>query len=117
MNLPMLYKVFFSVSILCLTISCSYKKAEFTAPAVNEFVKGEKFRINLPEIHSDGYLWHIQQNKKLNAIEHVNSVWHGEKKGVDFNFKALNSGTDTLNFAFIKYRDTLKTVCFIIKVK
>ncbi|MDF2448728.1 MAG: Chagasin family peptidase inhibitor [Bacteroidota bacterium] len=101
--------------VLC--VSCSYKKADKIAPFINIVSPGENFCINLPENHTDGYLWQINPKFNTNVLDYYGSVFRGNEKGVEFNFKSLSKGIDTLNFALIKYRDTLETKQYIIEIK
>ena len=105
-------------TLFCLTLlSCSYKQADKTAPLENSFKKGEKFRISLPENHTTGYMWQINNSFNNKVLDYYGSAFRGNEKGVDFNFKTLEKGKATLNFALIKYRDTSDVKQFIIDVK
>lgn len=100
-----------------LISSCSFQQAKQEAPAENHFNGGEKFRITLPENHTTGYMWQMNNNYNNKVLDYYGSVFHGNEKGVDFNFKTLEKGKTTLNFALIKYRDTSVVKQFIIDVK
>lgn len=95
--------------------SCSYQSIQKEAPEINEVKLNNKFKVNLPENHQDGYTW-SQITKKLNYIEELNQVWHGNEKGIDFNYKSKALGTDTLHFIKRKHTDTLSTKTIIVKV-
>ena len=103
-------------SIILLS-SCSYQQVRQEAPTENHFIRGEKFRITLPENHTTGYMWQMNNNFDTKVLDYYGSVFHGNEKGVDFNFKTLEKGKTTLNFALIKYRDTSAVKQFIIDVK
>lgn len=105
----------FSV-ILLLLAGCSLPKLEKEAPGINEVKNRAKFRINLPENHTSGYLWQLSPDFDRNVIENLGPVWHGNEKGIDFNLKASAVGQTTLNFALRKYTDTLDVKNFIIKI-
>ena len=104
------------ICFLCL-ISCSYKQADKVAPLENAVTKGEKFRISLPENHTTGYMWQINNTFDDKVLDYYGSVFRGNEKGVDFNFTAIKKGKVTLNFALIKYQDTTEVKQFIIDVK
>lgn len=96
--------------------ACSYQTVEKEFPAVNEIKSGEKFTIILPENHTKNYIWKISDNRNKSLIDYLGAVWHGNEKGVYYNFKALNSGTDTLHFTQLQMQDTTKTASYIVKV-
>ncbi len=100
-----------------LLISCSYQQADKVAPLENVINKGEKFRITLPENHSTGYMWQINNTFNDKVLDYYGSVFRGNEKGVDFNFTALEKGKASVNFALIKYNDTTEVKEFIIDVK
>lgn len=100
---------------ICLFGSCNYHSVQKVAPEINEVKVDEKFRINLPENHQDGFTW-SQTTKHLSHVEELNQVWHGNKKGIDFNYKASATGTDTLHFIKRKHTDTIETRTIIVKV-
>jgi hypothetical protein len=62
------------------------------APSENHFSRGEKFRITLPENHTTGYMWQLNNNYDTKVLDYYGSVFHGNEKGVDFNFKTLEKG-------------------------
>jgi predicted secreted protein len=105
------------IFLFVLLSSCSYKQATKESPAENEFNIGEPFRITLPENHTTGYMWQINNNYDSKILDYYGSVFHGNEKGVDFNFKTLAQGKSTVNFALIKYQDTLEIKQFVINVK
>ena len=109
-------KIIASVCALLL-ISCSYHQADKVAPLENVINKGEKFRITLPENHSTGYMWQINNTFNDKVLDYYGSVFRGNEKGVDFNFTALEKGKASVNFALIKYNDTTEVKEFIIDVK
>jgi hypothetical protein len=108
-----------SVAILFLMnllISCSYEKIEKEAPFINKISPNKKFRINLPENHSDGYLWHLGGSYDPSVISYNSSVWHGNSKGVDFNFNTLSTGNTTLTFVLKKRADTSMIKHFVVEI-
>lgn len=100
---------------LCL-VSCQVPQAKKEAPQINELNKETIFRINLPEDHNSGYIWQLNRNFNNAVLEELNAVWHGNEKGVDFNFRPLSKGQTTLNFVLTKYNDTLERKDFIVKI-
>ena len=100
-----------------LLISCNYKKIDQPAPNINTVDAGEKFYIPLPEDHRTGYMWQLSKEYNTNMLDYLVSVFHGNEKGVYFNFMGLKPGRTTLNFTLIKYQDTTDTRSFIIDVK
>lgn len=102
--------------ILLLLAGCSLPKLEKEAPKINEVKNRAKFRINLPENHTTGYLWQLSPDFDRNVIENLGPVWHGNEKGIDFNLKTSAVGQTTLNFVLRKYTDTLDVKNFIIKI-
>lgn len=107
----------FTFLILLVIYSCSYQQANKEAPLENSIQIGEKFRISLPENHTTGYMWQINSNYDDKILDYYGSVFRGNEKGVDFNFRTLEKGKATLNFALIKYRDTSAVKQFIINVQ
>lgn len=109
-------------NILCVLIlmlinfSCSYKSVNQEAPGINEIKLNEKFKINLPENHTDGYTWQ-QKNSTLKTVNELSQTWRGKEKGIDFNYQSIKKGIDTLIFLKRKHTDTLEIKKFIIKVK
>jgi predicted secreted protein len=77
---------------------------------------GKQFRINLPEDHSTGYGWQLSQDYDTRLLRHISDVWHGNDKGIDFNFKALSAGQLTLTLVSRKYTDTAATKQFVVKI-
>ncbi len=112
-------KQFIICSVLTVfAISCNNSvNITQASPTPNSLKAGEKFHIILPENHTTGYLWQLSHHDDEGKIGYVNSVWHGNEKGVHFNFIATNKGIDTLNFTLIKYRDTTEMKSFIIEIK
>lgn len=86
------------------------------APEINEVKKDTKFRINLPEDHTTGYTWILNQNFDTAVLDNISTVWHGNEAGVDFNFKALSAGQTTLTLVNRKFDDTSDVKHFIVKI-
>lgn len=113
-----LNKSSFTVFVLLLCLSaCGPNFIKSEAPAVNEIEVGQEFTINLPENHNDGYTWQLSNKFNSNLIQVKDGVWHGNEKGIYFNFKALKDGELRLDFVKRKYTDTSLVKCFIVKIK
>lgn len=108
--------VTFILPVSLLIFSCTYQKAEKTFPLINNVSVDENFCISLPEDHTSGYSWQINPHYNNTILDYYGSVFRGNEKGVDFNFRTLKAGKDTLRFALIKYRDTLEKKQYIIEV-
>jgi hypothetical protein len=106
--------IFLGVCLSC--INCKVPQAKKEMPQINEMHKKNIFRINLPEKHDSGYIWQLNRNFNTKVVEELNAVWHGNEKGVDFNFRPLSTGQVTLNFMLTKYHDTLDMKSFIVKI-
>jgi hypothetical protein len=61
-------------------------------------------------------MWQLSNTYDTKALDYFGSVFHGNEKGAYFNFLTLKPGKTTLNFSLIKYRDTLESKQFIIKI-
>jgi hypothetical protein len=96
--------------------ACTYPVVEKVAPEVNFVKKGSKFRICLPEDHQLGETWQLQKSWQKDAFEVLGSVWHGNKKGVEINIKALITGQYTLTVVKRAYIDTIQTKCYLITI-
>lgn len=77
---------------------------------------GEKFRINLPEDHTTGYTWQLNNSFNKSIVDHYNSVWEGNTNGVYFYMQSLKAGTTVLNFTSRKYDDvnSIKELTIIV---
>ena len=102
--------------LFCFFSACSPPQITRELPQINEIVKGSKFVVILPEDHTKGYSWLLKNEYNKNAVSHDNTVWHGNDKGVYFHFQAHQEGLDTLIFICRKYRDTLDTKTYIVKI-
>ncbi len=107
--------VFFILSSLFF-LSC-IDQVNKPSPEVNFVEVGKKFYINLPENHTTGYIWQLSNSYDYTKLTYLNAVFHGNKKGINFNFEGLDKGKTTLDFMLIKYRDTSDVKSFIIEVK
>jgi len=96
--------------------SCGLKQINSEYPIVNEISVHERFRINLPEEHSSGYIWQLSENFDEKIIDNFNTVWHGHAKGVDFNFNTIATGQTTLSFVLRKHTDTSEIKHFIVNI-
>ena len=101
--------------LLFVLQSCSPNAIDKQAPAVNEIKSGEIFTIILPENHTEQAYWRTKETSKK-LVEELNAVWHGNEKGVYFNYMANKTGTDTIRFAKLKQTDTLEKRAYIVKV-
>ena len=97
-------------------LSCSLKQIKSESPEINNIILNDKYKINLPEEHSSGYLWQLSENYDKNIIDNLNTVWHGNEKGVDFNFNTLAIGQTTLNFVLRKHNDTTEIKHFVVNI-
>ncbi len=81
--------------------------------------KGEHFYINLPEDHSTGYLWFLNQDfNKSGRIDYVAAVYHSTNNGnIDYSFETKNDAYAELHFYLVKYKDTLQHKKFKVRVK
>jgi predicted secreted protein len=95
---------------------CSLTQIKDESPKINVIKNGTKFRINLPENHSTGYIWQLNENYNKNLISDIGAVWHGDEKGIDFNLKALSIGQTTLSLTLRKYTDTLSNKTYVINI-
>ena len=102
--------------ILLLTCCDTIPEIKKESPETNEIEADSKFKIILPEDHTKGATWQIQQNYDPQVIQQINEVWHGNEKGIYFNLRALAAGQTTLTFISRKYTDTLDIKHFIIKI-
>lgn len=74
---------------LCLQF-CSLTAIKEESPKINTIRKGIKFKINLPEDHSSGYLWQLGENYNKTLIKDLGAVWPGLQKGINFSLEALS---------------------------
>ena len=107
--------VFFILSSLFF-ISC-IDQVNKPSPEVNVVEVGKKFYINLPEDHTTGYIWQLSNAYDDNKLTYLSAVFHGNEKGINFNFEGLEKGKTKLDFTLIKYHDTSAVKSFIIEVK
>lgn len=117
MKNPVKKRVAFHCWYIFLFFSCSYREMKMEAPQVNNLETNVKYRINLPEEHSSGYIWQLSETYDKKIIDNINTVWHGNTKGVDFNFHTLAAGQTTLTFILRKYTDTSAIKHFIVKIR
>lgn len=109
-------KFIFLLIIATIFSACNYEKIENEIPQINTILINKKYRINLPEEHQSGYIWQLQDNYEKNIIDNFNTVWRGNTKGVDYNFKTLAVGETTLTFVRRKYSDTNSVKQFVVKI-
>ena len=118
---PTIIKSLYSYNLYLLLIlftSCSSSiEVGKTPPGLNTLKVGQNFFINLPEKHSESFIWKLNENFDKNLIEHVNAVWHGNEKGVDYHFVAEKTGQDTLYFTLYKFNEVSRFTSFIIKIE
>lgn len=110
--------IFFRAGLALLFLSaCSLPQIQKESPEINVVHRNTRFRITLPENHSTGALWKLDPLFDHTIVEDQNAVWHGNEKGIDFNFKTVNCGQTTLTLVLRKYRDTLIVKRFIVKIR
>jgi predicted secreted protein len=108
----------FILPFALLVFSCSQTQDITEAsPFVNAVPLHSKFNITLPENHTTGYMWQIKNGYNDTVVDYMNSVWHGNEKGVVFNFESKAKGSAELEFKLIKYQDTMEIKKFWIQVK
>ncbi len=102
--------------LLFVLSNCSLNQIKNEAPLVNAIKLSKKFKINLPEEYKSGYIWQLNDNYNKTILTNINTVWLGDKKGIDFNFEALSVGEVTLTLIKRKYVDTIENKTFIVKI-
>ena len=110
-------KTIFLLLLVLVFLSCHRSKQLKEAPAVNALFVKDAFTVILPEDHRNGYTWVLDPNFDENICSHINTVWHGNDKGVYFEFKALKPGESSLKFLSRKYTDTLDIKTFSLKIR
>ena len=95
---------------------CSSVEVSKEAPDKNQFLKNSAFKIILQDNHSEGYSWQLNQTFDTRVLSYQNAVWHGNEKGIYFQFKTLAAGQTTLTFVRRKYLDTMNVKTFVIVV-
>lgn len=113
----MLKRYFLLLPVLAFTSCFKSEPVTQPAPHVNQVLLNTNFNIPLPENHSTGYIWQLDDSYDKNTVDYINAVWHGNEKGVIFNFESKGKGKTDLLFRLIKYKDTLETKTFIVEVK
>ena len=103
-------------AILFLLNGCGFHEINKESPEINEVQANSKFCIILPEDHTKGYNWQLDQSYDPSVIQQINEVWHGNEKGIFFNLKALAMGQTTLTFVSRNYTDTADIKHFIVKI-
>lgn len=88
-----------------VAVSCSYNTVDGNTAQSIQMAVNQKFRINLPEDHSSGYTWQLNDSYDATIADHTNTVWEGKTKGVFFYFIAKKTGKTVLNFTSRKYDD------------
>lgn len=96
--------------------ACDSSVALKEGSAVNTFPPQTEFRVSLKENHKLGQTWSLRDGFDRAVVEKINSVWHGDEKGIYFNFKSLALGQTTLNFVCRNYTDTVDVKTFIVKI-
>ena len=97
-------------------VSCRYHEVKEPAPFVNDLEQGQKFRITLPEDHSQKESWNILDDFDHGVIQHLADVWHGNEKGLDVNLRCMSPGTTQLTFVKRRYSDTLEIRKYLVRV-
>jgi hypothetical protein len=111
-----LYHHLFAILILFAFSKCGFPELKKEAPGINEIPANTKFTIILPENHTTGYLWQLDQTYDESVVNQINEVWHGNNKGIYFNLRSLAAGQTTLTFVARKYTDTSDIKHFIVKI-
>lgn len=106
---------YFFVASLMVT-GCRYKELDGPEPIVNLVQHNERFSVNLPESHTKKEMWTVRAGYDTAIVKRLNEVWHGDEKGVDFNFRAVKTGTTKLTFIKRVYQDTVETVNYLVKI-
>jgi hypothetical protein len=113
---------FFIAFTFLLFSRCRYEEVKSEAPRINELVAGSKFSIILPEEHAKGETWNVYvSNSRI--LEEINAVWHGEKVGIEFFFRTLQTdfaggnGLCSLIFVRRSFSDTSGRRTYIVKVR
>jgi len=111
-------KSFFIILSFCFSfVSCSNELVLKESPVENVIREHKSFSIILPEDHRTGYTWTIDDQYNKKSVEFINSVWHGNDKGVYYHFSSLKQGVCTLNFVCRKYTDTSDFKTFTLKIR
>ena len=100
-----------------IATSCTLKQIKNESPQINLLEIKQKYKINLPENHSNGYIWQLNDDYDRTIIDNLNTVWHGNENGVDFNFNTLSAGQTTLTFVSRKFTDTGEIKHFIVQIR
>src|SRR5690606_31183745 len=103
-------------SILLIFNACSYNALREPAPFVHVLGTGEKFRINLPENHIRDEWWTLETEYDKHVVKSLGPAWHGNEKGIDFNFVAGKPGTTALRFTKRKLKEITDTAVFFVKI-
>ena len=114
--LKSIFKVALPIILISCFQFCSLPQIKDESPKINFVKKGTKFRINLPENHSSGYIWQLSEKYDKSLIKDLEAVWHGNEKGIDFNLQALSVGQTTLYLTLRKYTDTSSNKTFIVNI-
>jgi predicted secreted protein len=109
-------RIFILSFVFIVFSNCSLPQITKESPQINSVKLHSKFCVILPEDHSTGYLWQLNSDYDKHLISSINQVWHGNKKGIYFNFEALSAGQNTLTFISRKYTDTSDIKRFIVKI-
>ena len=112
----MLKNLFALCCFFLLLVACEESKQIQPLPVINEIKVNQRFSVILPENHQTGYTWVMKDQFDKNLVDHINTVWHGNDKGVYFNFKALKPGECELDFICRKYTDTSDNNHFRVKI-
>ncbi len=113
----MLQKTLIILALAVFFSRCSLPQIKNEAPQINTLKVAQKFKINLPEEHKTGYMWQLSDNYNKTVLNHLNAVWHGNQKGIDFNFETLSIGQTTLTLIKRRYIDTIAKKTFIVNIQ
>ena len=113
-----MFKLLYFSPLAFMLLSCFHTEpVTQPAPYVNTVPVNSNFNIPLPENHTTGYIWQLGNTYDPETVEYINAVWHGNEKGIIFNFETKTKGKTKLEFRLIKYRDTMDVKTFVIDVK
>jgi predicted secreted protein len=116
LNLKMKNIAFIILISSCIASCDNTRTINTQTPQPLNIQLNEKIRINLPEDHTTGYTWQLNDSYDKTIIDHYNSVWEGNKNGVMIYLRGTKKGTTVLNFTSRKYDDVNSIQEFTINV-
>jgi predicted secreted protein len=82
----------------------------------NQVKVGQEFSLYMKEEPGQGATWHLKDDFDHATADYLGSIWHGQDKGIAFNFRALKEGLVELHLAKRKYKDTLEVKHVNVKI-